>query len=92
MSVCLYIYIYIYICLYTSVWVWEGMPEITNFIELKGLLEAGGHSTCQEFQVMKLSYSLPFSQAVANGIYCDQVKSVPCSLLSPVVPSHLCSP
>jgi len=62
--------------------VWEDMPEITNFIELRVLLEAGSHSPCQEFQVMKLSYSLPFSQAAANGIYGDQVKSVPCSLLS----------
>jgi len=58
------------------------MPEITNFIELKVLLEAGGHSPCQESQVMKLSYSLLFSLAAASGIYGDQVKSVPRSFLS----------
>jgi hypothetical protein len=58
------------------------MPKVTNLIELGVLLEAGGHSTCQEFQIMKLSYSLPFSQAAASGIYGDQVQSVPHSLLS----------
>jgi hypothetical protein len=58
------------------------MPEITNFTKLRVLLAIGGHSPCQEFQVMKLSYFLPFSQAAANGICGDQVKSVPRSLLS----------
>ena len=44
--VCVYIqiYVYLFIYLFTSVWVWEGMSEITDFIELRVLVEAGGHS------------------------------------------------
>jgi len=39
-----FIYKYMFIYLFTSVWVWEGMSEITDFIELRVLVEAGGHS------------------------------------------------